>query len=163
MTIREKLYQIFGENVDSFDLKILRLLQQDASISVDMMAEAVGLSRNACWRRVKLLEQGGAIVSRRALLDPEKMGCNLMAIVLIRTSGHDAAWRERFQRVVSSLPQVVGAYRMTGDLDYVLRVRIADMVAYDRFYKQLTSQVQITDISASFVMEFLKETTEIPF
>ena len=149
--------------MDEFDLKILRLLQKDASASVDVLAEQVGLSRNACWRRVKLLEQGGAIMSRRAILDPDMMGCNLMAIVLIRTSGHDAAWREKFQRAVSSMPQVVGAYRMTGDLDYVLRVRVADMVAYDRFYKQLTSQVHISDISASFVMEFLKETTEIPF
>jgi len=148
--------------VDEFDLRILRLLQRDSTLSVDALAEEVGLSRNACWRRIKLLEGSGVILGRRALLDAEALGCSLMAIVLIRTTGHDAGWREAFQRAVATMPEVVGAYRMTGDLDYMLRVRVADMVAYDRFYKALTSRVQIADISASFVMEFLKDTTELP-
>ncbi len=102
------------------------------------------------------------ICARPALLDPDALGCALMAVVLIRTHAHDAAWRERFQRAVSSMPQVVSAYRMTGDLDYMLRVRVADVAAYDQFYKALTAQVAVSDISASFVMEFLKETTELP-
>ena len=151
-----------AESLDEIDRRLLRALQGDATLSMDALADIAGLSRNACWRRIKALEEAGVIRSRPALLDPDALGCALMAVVLIRTNAHDAAWRERFQRAVSSMPQVVSAYRMTGDLDYMLRVRVADVAAYDQFYKALTAQVAVSDISASFVMEFLKETTELP-
>jgi Lrp/AsnC family transcriptional regulator len=149
-------------NLDEIDRRLLRALQSDATLSMDVLAERVGLSRNACWRRVKLLEQAGVIRGRPALLDPDALGCPLMAVVLIRTNAHDAAWRASFERAINAMPQVVSAYRMTGDLDYMLRVRVADMAAYDQFYKALTARVAVSDISASFVMEFLKETTELP-
>jgi Lrp/AsnC family transcriptional regulator len=97
-----------------------------------------------------------------ALLDPEKVGVPLTAMVLIRTNAHDDKWLEQFQAALRSLPEVVGAYRMTGDLDYVLRVRVADVPAYDAFYKRLTSRISVSDISASFVMEEIKETTAVP-
>ncbi|WP_342078024.1 Lrp/AsnC family transcriptional regulator [Yoonia sp. SS1-5] len=151
-----------AEIIDIIDRAILRLLQNDAALSVDDISEMVNLSRNACWRRIKLMEKAGIITGRVALVDPEKAGVPLTAMVMIRTNAHDAQWMEKFQTALRSLPEVVGAYRMTGDLDYVLRVRVADVPAYDAFYKRLTSRISVSDISASFVMEEIKETTAVP-
>ncbi|WP_322890323.1 MULTISPECIES: Lrp/AsnC family transcriptional regulator [unclassified Yoonia] len=148
--------------IDETDRRILQLLQTDASLSVDDVSAAVHLSRNACWRRIKALEAAGVIRARVALVDPAKVGVPLMAMVLIRTNAHDAQWMDKFQTALRSLPEVVGAYRMTGDLDYVLRVRVADVPAYDAFYKRLTARISVSDISASFVMEEIKETTAVP-
>ncbi|MBT8412313.1 MAG: Lrp/AsnC family transcriptional regulator [Octadecabacter sp.] len=148
--------------LDIIDQRILNVLQEDASVSVDDLSERAGLSRNACWRRVKALEAAGVITKRVALVDAQKVGCGLSALVMVRTSQHDAAWLTQFQAVLQSMPQIVSAYRMTGDLDYVLRVRVADVAAYDRFYKHLTSRISLSDISASFVMEEIKETTAVP-
>ena len=148
--------------IDDIDRAILRLLQKDATPSVDDISLQVNLSRNACWRRIKLMEQAGIITARVALVDPARVGAPLTAIVLIRTSAHDRDWIAQFQSILRTLPEVVGAYRMTGDLDYVLRVRVADVPAYDAFYKRLTSQISVSDISASFVMEEIKETTAVP-
>lgn len=148
--------------LDSIDHAILRALQKDASLSMDALSEAVHLSRNAAWRRVKALEAAGVIRGRVALLDAEKLGCGLHVLVMIRTAQHDPDWLAQFGRAVRALPQIVSAYRMTGDLDYVLRVRLRDMAAYDAFYKDLTSRVPVSDISASFVMESIKDTTELP-
>lgn len=148
--------------IDETDRRILQLLQTDASLSVDDISAAVHLSRNACWRRIKALEQAGVIRARVALVDPAKVGVPLMAMVLIRTNAHDAQWMDQFQTALRALPEVVGAYQMTGDLDYVLRVRVADVPAYDAFYKRLTARISVSDISASFVMEEIKETTAVP-
>ena len=147
---------------DEIDRAILRLLQKDATLSVDDISAQVHLSRNACWRRIKLLEQAGIITGRVTLVDPAKVGAPLTAMVLIRTNAHDAGWMTKFQTTLRAMPEIVGAYRMTGDLDYVLRVRLADVPAYDAFYKRLTSQISVSDISASFVMEEIKETTAVP-
>jgi len=148
--------------LDETDRRILTLLQKDANLSVDDISAAVHLSRNACWRRIKALEQAGVITARVALLDPAKVGLPLMVMVLIRTNAHDRNWMDQFQTALRSLPEVVGAYRMTGDLDYVLRVRVADVPAYDAFYKRLIARISVSDISASFVMEEIKETTAVP-
>ncbi|MBR2655373.1 Lrp/AsnC family transcriptional regulator [Yoonia sp.] len=148
--------------LDEIDRRILTLLQKDASLSVDDISATVHLSRNACWRRIKALEQAGVITARVALLDPAKVGLPLMVMVLIRTNAHDRNWMDQFQTALRSLPEVVGAYRMTGDLDYVLRVRVADVPAYDAFYKRLIARISVSDISASFVMEEIKETTAVP-
>lgn len=148
--------------IDKIDRAILALLQSDTTLSVDDVSEKVALSRNACWRRIKQMETAGIIKSRVALVDPAAVGCPLTAMVLIRTNTHDAAWMTTFQQTLRVMPEVVGAYRMTGDLDYVLRVRIADVPAYDAFYKRLTSRISVSDISASFVMEEIKETTAVP-
>ncbi len=150
------------ENIDSTDRAILRLLQRDATMSVDDISDMVNLSRNACWRRIKLMEKAGIITGRVAIVDPATVGAPLTAMVLIRTNAHDANWMAQFQTALRNLPEVVGAYRMTGDLDYVLRVRVADVPAYDEFYKRLTSRISVSDISASFVMEEIKETTAVP-
>lgn len=148
--------------LDIIDQRILTILQEDATVSVDDLSLRAGLSRNACWRRVKALEAAGVITKRVALVDAAQVGCGLCALVMVRTSQHDAAWLTRFQAVLQSMPQIVSAYRMTGDLDYVLRVRVADVAAYDRFYKHLTARISVSDISASFVMEEIKETTAVP-
>lgn len=151
-----------SHRIDEIDRAILRILQQDAALSVDDISAQVHLSRNACWRRIKAMEQADIITGRVALVDPVKVGAPLTAMVLIRTNAHDAAWMTRFQTILRTMPEVVGAYRMTGDLDYVLRVRVADVPAYDAFYKRLTSRISVSDISASFVMEEIKETTAVP-
>lgn len=158
---RDKIPRMTTE-LDKTDRSILRLLQKNAALSVDDVSAQVHLSRNACWRRIKAMEQAGVIKARVALVDPASAGVPLTAMVLIRTSAHDAAWIKKFQSTLQSFPEVVGAYRMTGDLDYVLRVRVADVPAYDAFYKRLTSRISVSDISASFVMEEIKETTAVP-
>lgn len=148
--------------LDDIDRKILNKLQQDCSLSVDDISEAVNLSRNACWRRIKQMEAAGVITRRVALVDPNAVGCGLTVMVLIKTNEHEAGWMASFQTALSAMPEIVGAYRMTGDLDYVLRVRVADVPAYDAFYKRLTSRISVSDISASFVMEEIKDTTAVP-
>jgi len=148
--------------IDKTDHKILSLLQKDATLSVDAVSDAVSLSRNACWRRIKALETAGVIKSRVALLDPRKVGCPLTVVVLIRTDHHSDTWRRDFAAVVEALPEITQAFRMTGDLDYVLKVQLSDVAAYDRFYKRLTSRISVSDISASFVMEDIKDTTALP-
>ncbi|MGD1887236.1 MAG: Lrp/AsnC family transcriptional regulator [Cohaesibacteraceae bacterium] len=151
-----------GLIIDEIDRRILRILQQDSSLSMDAVAEAVHLSRNACWRRIKALEEAGVLRKRVALVDPDAVGLDLSSFVLVRTNRHDAEWLEAFGRAVRSLPEIIGAYRMTGDLDYILRVRIGSVREYDAFYQRLIDQVPISDVSASFVMEEIKETTELP-
>ena len=150
------------DTLDPVDRKILNILQTDATTSVDDISEAVALSRNACWRRIKQMEAAGVITGRVALVDPALAGCSLQAMVMIRTNTHDAKWMTAFQTALKTMPEVVGAYRMTGDLDYVLRVRVADVPAYDAFYKSLISRISVSDISASFVMEDIKDTTAVP-
>lgn len=151
-----------AHTLDTIDKSILKHLQQDATLSVDDLSERVNLSRNATWRRVKLLEQQGVITGRVALVDPAQAGCPLTAMVLIKTNQHEAGWIDSFRKTLATMPEIVGAYRMTGDLDYVVRVRVADVPAYDAFYKRLTSRISVSDISASFVMEEIKETTAVP-
>lgn len=148
--------------IDPIDRKILAQLQRDADISLDVLGDAVGLSRNACWRRVKHLESTGVIRKRVALLDPDKLDLKLSVFIQIRTRHHDADWLEKFARAVEATPEVTGAYRMSGDLDYLLHARVADMAEYDRLYKRLTARIELSDVSASFVMEEIKATTALP-
>jgi Lrp/AsnC family transcriptional regulator len=147
---------------DAIDARLLSELQRDATLSMDALSERVALSRNACWRRIRALEEAGVIRGRVALLDPAAVGCGLSVIVMIRTNRHDADWMAQFDRAVRALPEIVGAHRMTGDLDYILRVRVADVPAYDAFYKRLIARVPLSDVSASFVMEDIKDTTALP-
>ena len=149
-------------NLDEFDLKILQALQRDATLTADALAEQVNLSRNACWRRVKRLEETGYLRGRVALVDPAKVGLGLLVIILIRTSQHDREWLAAFRSAIQSMPQITAAFRMSGDLDYVLHARVADVKAYDELYQRLIDKVPLTDVSASFVMEEIKETAELP-
>lgn len=143
-------------------MEILRALQIDADQSVESLAEKVNLSRNACWRRVKQLECTGIIKARVALVDAEAVDLGLTVMVLVRTNEHASDWADKFRKAVHAMPEITGAYRMSGDLDYVLRVCVRDVKSYDAFYQRLTTRLRLSDISASFVMEEIKDTTALP-
>jgi Lrp/AsnC family transcriptional regulator len=153
---------MMASEIDTIDRRILAELQRDGTLSVDQLSERVSLSRNACWRRVKRLEEDGVIRGRVALVDAEKIGLGLSVFILVRTSRHDPDWLKAFRDAVTSLPEITGVYRMSGDLDYVLRARVADVKSYDRLYQRLIAKVPLTDVSASFVMEEIRETTVLP-
>lgn len=148
--------------MDEIDHKILHELQRDGSLSVDRLAEKVHLSRNACWRRVRVLEDSGIISGRVALVDPERVGCGLLVFIFIRTANHNPEWLEQFRSAVTGLPEIIGVHRTSGEVDYVLRARVADVKAYDRLYQRLITRVALSDVSASFVMEDIKDTTVLP-
>ena len=150
------------ENLDDLDVAILRELQRDASRSVQEIADAVGLSQNPCWRRIKRLEAAGVVQGRVALLDPDVLGFGLTVFVSIRTNQHNDEWLERFASAVGRIPEIVEIHRMSGDVDYLLKVLVRDIAEYDRIYKKLISVVELSDVSSSFAMESIKRTTEIP-
>lgn len=152
----------FRVKIDEIDKKLLAQLQQDSSLSLEEIGEKVNLSRNACWRRIKVLEEAGVIKGRVALLDPAKLGLVLTVFILIRTQDHSADWLDAFRAATRSLPQIQGVYRMTGDLDYLIRAQVADMADYDLLYQSLIHRVTLSDVSASFVMEEIKNTHAIP-
>ena len=149
-------------NSDYIDRKILEILQIDTSLSMDEISEKVNLSRNACWRRIRKMENDGFIKGRVALIDPGSINFGLSVFVMIRINSHDTDWDEKFENVVLNFPEIIGAHRMAGDLDYILRVRVKDVKDYDRFYQSLISKISISDISASFVMDDIKDTTALP-
>ncbi|MCE2516414.1 MAG: Lrp/AsnC family transcriptional regulator [Alphaproteobacteria bacterium] len=148
--------------LDATDIAILTIIQQDTSLAVADVARRVGLSVTPCWRRIQRLEEQGVIRRRVALLNGEKIGAGLSVFVAVRTNEHNADWLKHFAEVVAAMPEVVEFYRMSGDVDYLLRVVVADMRAYDTFYKTLISKVKLTDVSSSFAMEQIKYTTALP-
>ncbi len=150
------------ESFDAIDLRILRLLQEDATLSIADIGERVGLSQTPCWKRLKRLEECGAIRKRVALLDRHQLGLGFTAFVTIRTSRHDPDWLNAFARGVSALPEVVEFWRLSGDADYLLKVIVKDLFAYDAFYKRLISVAPLADVSSSFAMEEIKATTAVP-
>ncbi len=148
--------------IDNLDRRILGEMQRDAGRPLEEIAEVVGLSRNAVWRRVKRLEEAGILRGRVALVDPEALGLGLSVFISVRTDRHDADWAARFAKAVRALPEVLGAYRTSGDQDYLVHARVADVKAYDRLYQRLIALMELKDVSAAFVMEELKETTVLP-
>jgi Lrp/AsnC family transcriptional regulator len=150
------------EEFDSIDRSILAELQRDSSRSIQDIASLVGLSPNPCWRRIKRLEATGVIVGRVALLDPEKLGAGITVFVSIRTSQHSEQWLEQFASGVKDIPEIVEIYRMSGEVDYLLKVLVADIAEYDRIYKKLIEVADFNDVSSSFAMERIKYTTAIP-
>ena len=149
--------------MDSFDQHILTLLQRDASVSLKDLAEAVNLSTTPCWKRVKRLEEDGYILGRVALLDPERLGLGLSVFVQLKTQRHDSTWLAHFAETVCGFEEVMEFYRMSGDWDYMLRVVVSDIGAYDRFYKKLiTTTDGLSNITSSFAMEQIKYTTAFP-
>lgn len=147
---------------DRTDKKLLELLQRDGTLNIAMLAELVGLSTTPCWKRVKRLEEEGYIQRRVALVDRAKLGLKVTVFVSVRTNEHDAAWLENFARVAASFPEIVELYRMSGDVDYLMKVVTSDVEGYDRFYKKLIKAVRLTDVSSAFAMEQIKCTTELP-
>ena len=137
-------------------------LQADASLSIDALAERVHLSRNACWRRIKRMEEAGIIRARVAILDPAKINLGLTAFIAIRTAQHEAGWLAKFSAAVRDIPEIIGVYRTTGETDYVLHAVVPDVAGYDALYKRLIGRIPLSDVSSSFVMEKIKETTALP-
>ncbi|MGH6893334.1 MAG: Lrp/AsnC family transcriptional regulator [Dongiaceae bacterium] len=148
--------------MDSLDRKILRLLQEDATLSVASIAEQVGLTATPCWRRIQKLEEAGIILRRVALLDRAKLNLGVTAFVAVRTNQHNIVWYERFARAVAEIDEIVGFYRMSGDVDYLLHVVVPDIAGYDAVYKRLIAKIELSDVSSSFAMEVIKETTRLP-
>ena len=148
--------------MDKIDIQILDCLQHDATLSVSEVAKRVGLSTSPCWNRIQRLEAAGVIAGRVALLNAKALNVGVTAFVSIRTSHHSADWFAKFARSVSSFSEVVEFYRMSGDVDYLLRVVVSDIAAYDEFYKRLIEHVELTDVSTSFAMEEIKYTTTLP-
>lgn len=148
--------------MDATDRKLLDILQRDAALSLDDFSERVGLSRNACWRRIKRLEDERVIKARVTLLDADRLNVGLTAFIALRTTEHSAKWLDQFARAVRDIPEIIGVYRMSGDIDYLLQVVIPDVAAYDRLYKRLIGKITLADVSSSFVMEEIKSTTVLP-
>ena len=148
--------------MDSIDRKILVLLQKDASLSVSDIAEQVGLSTTPCWRRIHQLEEQGVIEGRVALVNPEKVNLGITVFVRLRTAQHNPEWLEKFARGVEAIPEIVEIYRMSGDVDYLLRVVVPDIAGYDAVYKRLIEVADFADVSSNFAMERIKYTTALP-
>ena len=149
------------DKLNELDRKILNAIQADAAISLDQLGETIGLSRNACWRRVKAMETSGIITKRVALIDPIKVDLGLMVFMQVRTNSHDPKWQLDFSNATNAISGILSVYRMTGDLDYLIRARVSDMADYDRLYQQLITRLSIADIAASFVMEKIKDSTAL--
>jgi Lrp/AsnC family transcriptional regulator len=148
--------------MDETDLKILEFLQEDASLTVAQVAERIGLSATPCWRRIQKLEEEGFIRKRVALLDARKLNVGVTVFIAVKTNQHNAEWLQRFAAVVAEIPEVVEFYRMSGEVDYLLRVVVPDIAGYDAVYKKLIERIELTDVSSSFAMEQIKFTTALP-
>ncbi len=148
--------------MDKIDKAILAQLQRDASAPVSEIAESVGLSPTPCWRRIKKLEEDGVIAARVALVDAAAAGLSLTAFVAVRAARHDDQWLAKFSTHVRAIPEIVELHRMSGDVDYLMKVVCPDMASFDRIYKRLISGAEFSDVSSTFSMEMLKATTELP-
>ena len=148
--------------LDDMDIKILRQLQRDATLPVAEIGKEVGLSTTPCWRRIQKLDETGVVRCRVALLDPVQVNAAVTVFVSIKTDQHNTAWLEKFRLAVDDFPEVVEFYRMSGEVDYLMRVVVPDIAAYDAFYKRLIARIEISKVSSAFAMEQIKYTTELP-
>ncbi len=148
--------------MDEFDKKILSCLQADSRIALAELAQQVGLSTTPCWRRIQKLQAEGVIRGQVALLDRKALNVGVTVFVAIRTNQHNAAWLAKFAKAVVDFPEVMDCYRMAGEIDYLLRLALPDIAAYDRFYKRLIERIELTDVTSMFAMEEIKSTTALP-
>jgi Lrp/AsnC family transcriptional regulator len=148
--------------MDAIDRKILAVLQEDAALSVAEIGSRVGLSSTPCWKRIQRLEADGVIMRRVAVVDQEKVGLPISVFVSIETGDHSQDWLDRFAKTVTAMPEVVEFYRMAGDVDYMLRVVVADIAGYDSFYKRLIASIPLKNVTSRFAMEKIKSTTSLP-
>ncbi|MBX2857552.1 MAG: Lrp/AsnC family transcriptional regulator [Cellvibrionaceae bacterium] len=147
---------------DKIDLELLALIQQNASLSVDELASRVGLTKTPCWRRIQRLEKSGVIRKRVALLNADLLDLGVSVFVQVKTNQHNTAWLQEFSRIVSGFPEVVDFFRMAGEYDYLLRVLVKDIKAYDDFYQRFINATSLSDVNSNFSMEQIKSTTELP-
>jgi Lrp/AsnC family transcriptional regulator len=148
--------------VDRLDVAILQELQKDASRSISEIGEAVGLSTNPCWRRIKRLEEAGVITHRVAILAGEKLGLGVTVFVMVKTNQHTEGWLRQFARGVEAIEEVVEFHRMTGDIDYLLKVVVSDIADYDRVYRMIIKAAPLSDVSSTFSMEKIKGSVGVP-
>ena len=148
--------------MDDIDKTLLALLQENVDLPLTEIAERVNLSRTPCWRRIQRLEKQGYIQRRVALLDPVKLNVGVTVFVLLSTNRHNQEWFEKLRAIVADIPEVVDFYRMSGNIDYLLRIVVPDIAAYDAVYRKLTSQIEIFGVNSSFAMEEIKHTTALP-
>ena len=148
--------------MDDIDRSLLEILQHNATLSIAQMADQVGLSPTPCWKRIQKLEATGVITRRVAIVDPDRVGVGLSVLVSIEAGEHTPKWLESFSRGIGALPEVMEAYRVAGDVDYLLRVAVADMAEYDAFYKKLIAIAPMKNVTSRFAMERLKHTTAYP-
>ena len=150
-------------DLDASDLAILRLIQADASLSLGDIAKEVGLTQTPCWKRIRRMEETGIITGRVTLVNAEKLGLGISVFVAIETGDHSAAWIESFAKTVAEMPEIVECWRLGGDVDYLLRVVVSDMTAFDGFYRKLTARVtSLRKVTSRFAMECVKSTTALP-
>jgi len=149
--------------LDKIDRQMLAILQQDSTVSLNDLAEAVNLTTTPCWKRLKKLEEQGVIDKRVALLNPEQLGLSLTVFVLVKTNDHSHEWYKNFVKTVEEFPEVMEFYRMAGEYDYMMKVLAKDMKCFDQFYKKLVNSVDgLNNVTSTFAMESLKYTTELP-
>ncbi|MDH3300242.1 MAG: Lrp/AsnC family transcriptional regulator [Acidimicrobiia bacterium] len=148
--------------MDELDRKIVQLLQDDATLSVREIGESVGLSATPCWRRIRNLEERGVLTKRVTLVDPAKINLGVSALVFIRTNEHNKVWLQKFVDGVSGIPEIIEAYRTSGEVDYVLKVLVPDLAAFDDFYKRLIDKVELYDVRSTFILEAVKHSTSLP-
>ncbi len=148
--------------MDDIDKKILNHLQKDSRIPANELAERVGCSRTACWRRIKSMEEAGIIRANVALVNRDKIGLPVTVFVNIKTSSHEPDWLQKFANVVELFPEITEFYRMSGDVDYLLKVVVPDIASYDDFYRRLIQSIELSDVSSNFAMEEIKFTTALP-
>ena len=151
-----------SQDMDAIDRKIVVLLQDDASLSLAEIAHRVGLSQSPCWKRIQHLEKAGIILKRVALVSPESIGVGLSVFVSIETGDHSTTWLAKFAQTVTAMPEVMEFHRMAGDIDYMLRVAVPNMQAYDAFYKRLIDTMPLKNVTSRFAMERIKSTTAYP-
>ena len=151
-----------SRRIDTIDRKILTVLQENAALSVAEIGERVGLSSTPCWKRIQRLEADGIIKGKVALVDQNKIGLGLSVFVSVESGDHSDAWLKTFAEVVSAMPEVMEFYRMAGDVDYMMRVVVADMQSYDLFYKKLIGAVALKNVTSRFAMEKIKSVTALP-
>ena len=150
------------DDLDLIDRKIIAELMRDATLPVAQIADRVGLSQTPCWKRIQKLEAAGVLMRRVALADPRRLGFGLTVFVGIEAPDHSAEWRSSFAQTIERLPEVMETYRMAGEMDYLLRIAVPDMAAYDALYKRLTDAVAIKNVTSHFAMERMKFTTAYP-
>ena len=148
--------------MDRLDRRILELLQQDGSLTAAEIAERVGLSKAPCWRRIQRLQETGVIARTVALVDPKAVNLGTTVFVTVKTSNHSAAWFEQFVRTVRDIPEITEIHRVSGEVDYLLRIVVPNIDAYDVVYKRLIAGCAFLDVSASFSLETIKQTTALP-
>nr|WP_306266227.1 Lrp/AsnC family transcriptional regulator [Pararhizobium sp. IMCC3301] len=148
--------------MDRIDRSILAILQKDSTVPVAEIGKRVGLSTTPCWRRIQKMEEDGVIKRRVAVLDPALVGAGVTVFVSISTNQHSKEWLTRFAEIISDFAEVVSFYRMSGQVDYLLKVVVPDIAAYDKFYQKLIAKIDISDVSSSFAMEELKNTSILP-